>query len=169
MAENKDTVTRVLDSVVLADFIAHDDNKAIAGEFKDAQEVKDDSGRVISLVGKNLRADITTVKTKVEDKSYDAEYVLVSARTIEGAALLTNGNVDETFKKSDDDKEREAPSVVKYFNQGFGVLARNATAARIKVKVEGPDKALLAAAKDLAKAKGWSVEKALERIKSLND
>ena len=165
---NDDKATRVLEPASIADFLAVKDNENIAKELVDATEVKD-GDRVIALVGKNIRLDIQTANTKVEDKKFDAEYVAVSAITLEGAALLMSGVVDETFKGEGEDK-REAPSVVKYFNQGFGILGRNAAAARIRTKVEGPDKAIMQAAKGLARAKGWEgeegLQKALARIRA---
>ena len=169
MAKTTDEkATRVLDSVSIAEFLSREDNKAYAAELSTATEVKDGE-RVVSLVGKNIRADIQTANTKVEEKKFDAEYVSLSAITLEGAALLMDGVVDETFN-GEGDERREKPSVVKYFNQGFGILARNACAARIRVKVEGPDKAIVQAAKGLAKAKGWEgpegLEKAMARIKA---
>jgi hypothetical protein len=164
---NDEKATRVLEPASIADFLAMESNAAIAKELQGATEVKD-SNRVIGLVGKNVRVDIQTANTKVEEKKFDAEYVAVSAITLEGAALLMDGVVDETYKGEGDDK-REAPSVVKYFNQGFGILGRNAAAARIRTKVEGPDKAIMQAAKGLARAKGWEgpegLEKALAKIR----
>ena len=161
MAKPEVVATRVLDTVSIADFLAAKENEKIAAELNGGTEIKE-GDRVIGLVGKNLRADISTANTKVEDKKFDAEYVAVSAVTLEGAALLMAGVVDETYKGEGDDK-RESPSVVKYFNQGYGILARNACAARIRTKVEGPDKGIMQAAKGLAKAKGWEGEAGLEK------
>lgn len=167
MADDK--VTRVGESVDLVAHLASDKVSAdIKAALAGATEVKE-GDRVIGLVGKDIRADIQLAKTSVEDKAYESEYVALSAITLEGASVLMSGVVDETFKGEGDEK-KEVPSVVKYFNQGFGILARNACAARVRVAVEGPDKALTQAAKALARAKGWTGEegfqKALARIKA---
>lgn len=162
MAKTTDEkATRVLEPVDLREWLGKDDNKRFVEALTGAAEVKDGE-RLVGLVGKNIRADIQTANTKVEDKKYDAEYVSVSALTIEGAALLMSNVIDETFE-GEGDERREKPSVVKYFNQGYGILARNAAAARIRVKVEGPDKALVQAAKGLARAKGWEGEEGFQK------
>lgn len=166
--KTEDKATRVLEPASIADYVASEAGQKLAAELNGATEVKD-GDRVIALVGKNVRLDIQTANTKVEDKKFDAEYVAVSAITLEGAALLMGGVVDETYTGEGDDR-RESPSVVKYFNQGFGILGRNAAAARIRTKVEGPDKAIMQAAKGLARAKGWEgeegLQKALARIRA---
>jgi hypothetical protein len=177
MAKTVVTPVRVLEPVDLSAWLASEDGKKYNSVLQGATEIKD-NGRLVGLVGQHVRVDILAAKTKVEaqedgkavEKSYDAEYVSLSARTIEGASMLMGDVVDETFE-GEGDERREKPSVVKYFNQGFGILARNACAARIRTNVEGPDKQLLNAAKSLAKARGWEgdagIEKALARIKAL--
>lgn len=142
----------------------------VAEELKDATEIKDDNGRVIGVQSANLVAQILSANTKVEDKPYTAEYVGLSAKTVDGALILMDGVADTGLMETDKDgkdTDVEKPSVAKYFNQGYGILARNAAAARIRTLVEGPDKALMAAAKDLARAKGWSVEKAFAKVKAM--
>lgn len=173
MSETKETVTTVLQPVDLNAWLAEKDNAHVAELLKDGENVTDKDGRVIGRVGAHARVDIQRANTKVAEKKFDAEYVAVSAITMEGASILMGGIVDETFKGEGDDK-REVPSVIKYFNQGFGILARNACAARIRVNAEGPDKALLQAAKQLAKAKGWDysegsegLAKALAKVRAL--
>lgn len=143
---------------------------AVHAALANGTESKDESGRVVAIDGSGIRASIEVANTKVEvskdgkaeTRKYDGEYVALSALTVEGALLLMADVADITVK---DDKE--IPSVAKYFNQGFGILARNAAAARIRSKVEGPDKALISAAKDLARAKGWTFEKAFARVKAM--
>lgn len=170
MAETKNAPIRMLEPADIRVELAKDSNAHLADAFKDAQEVKDSDGRVISLVGKDIRADILTATMKSDDKQYDAEYVAIAARTVEGAVTLLKGSMDETFE-GEGDERKEKPSVVKYFNQGFGILARNGTAAKIRAKLEGPDKALMSAAKAFARARGWEgeegVAKALAKIKAL--
>lgn len=167
MAEK--TVTRKLSPVDLTAWKGDSDTpEAIRNHFANAQTVTE-NGRIVALVTPSLRADIALAKVGVEDSDYDAEYVALSALTVEGAALLMSDVVDVTYKDTDDGK-KELPSVMKYFNQGFGILARNACAARIRTAVEGPDKALIQAAKALARAKGWTgdegLAKALAKVKA---
>lgn len=170
MAEN--TAIRMLDSVDIRAFLAKEDNAHLVESFNGAEEVKDANGRVVSLVGKNLRADILLATAKSDDKQYEAEYVSVTARTLEGADALLKGSIDENFE-GEGDERREKPSVMKYFNQGFGILARNNCASKIRAKLEGPDKALMTAAKALARARGWEgdagLAKALAKVKALNE
>ena len=128
-------------------------------------------GRVTGVHGKSIHADIEIANVKVNEKPYNAEFVALRAVDIDGAMALMDGVLDYTEKTNDKGETRETPSVVKYFNQGFSILARNATAARIKTNVEGPDVALLASAKKLAQAKGWvgeeGIQKALAKVKAI--
>lgn len=156
-------------------------SNAVAEELKSATEVlardidKDSvtPDRVVALKTDNLVAQILTAQTRVkadkdekEGKLYSTEYVNLGARTVAGSLIIMDGIADTEQYASDKDKAEgnELPSVAKYFNQGYGILARNAAAARIRTLVEGPDKALEAAARDLARAKGWSIEKARAKV-----
>ena len=141
-------------------------SQAVANELEDATEIKDEAGRVIGLKSDNIVAEILSANTKIDNVTYTDEYVGLRAITAEGMSLLLDGKMDVTFE-GEGSEAREVPSVAKYFNQGFGILGRNAAAARIRTKVEGPDKALEAAARDLARAKGWTFDKALAKIKAM--
>ena len=136
--------------------------------------------RVMVIRGKDIEARIEIASAKIDEKTYRDEYVTLFARTLKGTQILMEdiGSVSyaDTFDKNGNPEkiyqiptgsvnEKELPSVAKYFNQGFGILARNSAAARVRSKVEGPDKALQSAARDLMRARGWSFEKAYAKIK----
>jgi hypothetical protein len=128
-------------------------------------EMRNDAGRLIGLKSKHVIAEILNANTKIDETMFTDEYVNLRARTSNGAKMLMDG-VAELVEDSEGN-ETSDPSVCKYFNQGYGILARNAAAARIRTKVEGPDKALEAAARDLARAKGWTFDKAFDKVKRM--
>jgi hypothetical protein len=129
-------------------------------------EVKDGAGRVSALETEHVTATIEVAKIKIEEKPYDMEYASLTAKTALGRLLLCDGVDDITFKGEGEEK-REVPSVTKYFNTAFSQNARNAASARIRSKVEGPDKALASAAKKLAGVWGITVEQAAAKIKAM--
>lgn len=148
--------------------------------FENAKEVKvEGSDRVMGLETPDILAQISTIKIKQktegsEEKFYDMEYVEFLAKTATGRLILVPGNNDDiTFVDVVDDngkptgEKEEVASVTRYFNQGFKVLAANAARARLVADIEGPDKALQKSAENLAKARGWTVEKAMAKIKAM--
>lgn len=140
-----------------------------------------DKDRVIAVETDNLVAEVRMVNLtqKIEGQKdgtkYAMEYVGFRAKTILGAMVLAGGKDDQTFETNDKgevikDEEgdaKELPSVTKYFNDGFKVLSNNAARARLTAILEGPDKAIERAAENLAKAKGWSIEKARAKVKAM--
>lgn len=131
-----------------------------------ATEVKDESGRVTQLQYEHVNCSIEVAKLKIDEKPYAMEFVANTARTAYGRLLLCDG-VDDLTIKGEGDEAREVPSVTKYFNTAFSQNARNAAAARVRTIVEGPEKALNAAAKKLAQVWGISVEAAAQRIAAM--
>jgi hypothetical protein len=141
-------------------------NEALAN----GKEITDKDGRVIAIETDDLVAEVRQVNLtqKLEgskdDSKFAMEYIGFRAKTVLGAMVLAGGKDDQAFEGEGEDK-REVPSVVKYFNDGFKVLSNNAARARLVGILEGPEKAIEKAAENLAKAKGWSIEKARERVK----
>jgi hypothetical protein len=138
-----------------------------------ATEVKDKDGRVTALETPDIVAQISLSRIKqktegsTEDSTYEMEYVEFLAKTATGRLILVPGNNDDLTYEGEGDDRTEVPSVTRYFNQGFKVLAANAARARLVGILEGPDKAMLKAAENLAKAKGWTVEKAMQKVKAM--
>jgi hypothetical protein len=147
-------------------------SNALSEALANGTEVKDDNGRLIAIETPDIVAEVRQVNLtqKIEGQKegtqYAMEYVGFRAKTVLGAMVLAGGKDDQTFE-GEGDERREVPSVVKYFNDGFKVLSNNAARARLTAILEGPDKALERAAEQLAKAKGWSIEKARERVKAM--
>ena len=137
--------------------------------IKDGTETKDDKGKVIKIVSDAYTLTVETAKRRIpatkDGKPYEMEYANLLPNTAEAALPLVDNNLDVTIVKTDKGEDDEKPSVIKYFRQGYGMLARNNASARIAAKVEGPEKALEQAVKALIKAKGWSEEKARAKAK----
>lgn len=131
-------------------------------------EIKDESGRVTQVQYEHVNATIEVAKLKIDEKPFAMEFVALTARTAYGRLLLCNGVDDITFEGEGEEKS-EVPSVTKYFNTAFSQNARNAAAARVRTIVEGPEKALNAAAKKLAQVWGISVEAAAAKIAAMAD
>lgn len=129
-------------------------------------EIKDEAGRVVGLQTEHINSTIELAKLKLDEKPYSMEFVSNTARTAYGRLLLCNG-VDDLTVTGEGDEQREVPSVTKYFNTAFSQNARNAAAARVRTIVEGPEKALGAAAKKLAQVWGISVEAAAAKIAAM--
>lgn len=133
---------------------------AIATELLAGTEGKDDKGRVTSLSSDNWTLTIELAKRKVpatkDGVLYEQEYASLLPLTADAAVTLMDGNLDVTK----DDKGVETPSVLKYFRQGYGMLARNNAGAAIASLIEGPEKARERTILSLMKAKGWTREKA---------
>ena len=145
---------------------------SVYADIKDGERTKDKDGRVIAIVSKEYKLNIKLANRKIavgkEKKLFDKEYAELLANVGEACAMLVGGNVDITVTKDKDGKETEQPSVTKYFNQGFGMLARNNASASIAAEVEGPAKGTEQAIKGLMRSKGWSYEKAKQRLAELD-
>lgn len=138
---------------------------AFASLSKGKETSKD--GRVTEIRSDDYTLTIEVAKRKVpatkDGKLYEAEYASLLPLTGEAATTLVDGNLDTTVDKDGS----ELPSVVKYFRQGYGMLARNSAGAAIATLIEGPDKAREQAIKNLMKAKGWDYDKAKAKVELL--
>ena len=113
----------------------------------------------------HILADIGLVRRK----ETGMQYIRLTAKTAEGCAILSNGNVEPRFVEKDGEQfdETKGDNVVDHYNYGKDLKVRNLLTQRLAALVEGPDKALDAAAKNLAKAFNITLEQAREKIKSL--
>lgn len=134
---------------------------------KHGKETKDKDGRITAIASQDYSLTLEIAKRKVpatkDGKLYEAEYASLLPLTGEAATTLVDGNLDTTVDKDGN----ELPSVVKYFRQGYGMLARNSAGAAIATLIEGPDKAREQAIKNLMKAKGWDYDKAKAKVELL--
>ena len=129
--------------------------------------------RIMSITSPNFTLAIEIAKRRIpankkDGKPYEMEYASLLPNVIEACAQLVEGNTDITFTKDKDGKETEAPSVTKYFRQGFGMLARNNASAEIAREVEGPAKGIEQAIKGLMRSRGWTYEKAKAKLAAMD-
>lgn len=151
-----------------AEFVKADEGKEQTAIQKYLSEnagtpVTDEAGRVTALKTEHILSSIEVAKLKIDEKPFAMEFVANTALTAYGRMLLCNGVDDLTV----DAEGNEVPSVTKYFNTAFSQNARNAAAARVRTIVEGPEKALNAAAKKLAQVWGITVEAAAAKIAAM--
>ena len=139
----------------------------VAAELEAGEVTKDDKGRIIAIKSPNYTLTVEVAKRKVpatkDGKLYEAEYASLLPLTAEAATDLMDGKLDVTIDKDGN----ESPSVVKYFRQGYGMLARNSAGAAIAAKIEGPEKAREAAITKLIKLKGWDRAKAEKKYDAM--
>lgn len=105
----------------------------------------------------------------VRRKEAGMQYLKLQAKTAEGCAIISNGNVEPRFKDVDGEQvdETDGDNVVNHYNYGKDLKVRNLLTQRLATLIEGPDKALEAAAKNIAKAFNISIEVARERVKAM--
>jgi hypothetical protein len=116
-------------------------------------------------------ADIATALRTVDGKKYTREYLRLKPTTGEGVVAINP--VESTWTKSvdkdgNDTSDFDGPCWVKDFFYGNDLAVKNRMSQRIAVDVEGPDKAMKAAAKNLAKAWGISEEEAEKKIAAMS-
>lgn len=113
----------------------------------------------------HIVADIGLVRRK----ETGMQYIRLQAKTAEGCAILSQGNVEPRFVTRDDKlvDETDGDNVVNHYNYGKDLKVRNLLTQRLAALVEGPDKALDAAAKNLAKALNITVEQARAMVDKL--
>lgn len=162
--------TRIGESVNLIEWAKDAENikdESIRKEVLAGEQKKDDAGRVTSLTSENWTLTLEVAKRKVpatkEGKLYEMEYAALLPRTASAAVTVVENNLDVTLDKDGN----ELPSVLKYFRQGFGMLARNNAGASIASQVEGPEKARERTIVNLMKHRGWSREKAEQKYELL--
>ena len=108
------------------------------------------------------------VKREVEGKKYRKEYLQLVPINYKGMAAIAGG-VETTWAKDEkgDGFDFQGPCAVKDFFYGNDLGAKSRESQRLAVLVEGPDKAKIAAAKNLAKAFGITEEEALKKIEAM--
>lgn len=113
-------------------------------------------------------ARINEVKRKVDSKQYRKEYLQLVPINFRGMHAIAGG-VETTWGKDEkgDDYDFQGPCAVKDFFYGNDLGVKSKESQRLAVLVEGPDKAKLAAAKQLAKAFGITEEEALKKIEEM--
>lgn len=114
-------------------------------------------------------ARINEVTRKVEDTKYRKEYLQLVPINFRGMSAIAGG-VETTWGKDEkgEDFDFQGPCAVKDFFYGNDLGVKSKESQRLAVLVEGPDKAKLAAAKQLAKAFGITEEEALKKIEAMN-
>lgn len=114
-------------------------------------------------------ARINEVTRKVEDTKYRKEYLQLVPINFRGMSAIAGG-VETTWGKDEkgEDYDFQGPCAVKDFFYGNDLGVKSKESQRLAVLVEGPDKAKLAAAKQLAKAFGITEEEALKKIEAMN-
>jgi len=143
----------------------------MGGELDLAAEVGKQSQEVQALIqAGEIIADITAANRTVEGKKYAKQYLRLKPTTARAVLAI---NPVETTWKSEKDKDGkdisdfDGPCWVKDFFYGNDLAVKNKESQRLAVLVEGPDKAKLAAAKQLAKAFNITEEEALKKIEQM--
>lgn len=145
------------------DILETEDGKTTA-EFDKAVAALPESIRQAITDG-HVIADVGLVKRK----DAGMQYVRLQAKTADGCALISGGNLEPKWVKKDDVDvdETNGDNVVNHYNYGKDLKVRNLLTQRLAALVEGPDKALEAAARNIAKAKNISIEAARDLVKTL--
>lgn len=144
--------------------LANDDGKASEAFDSAVAELSEPIRQ--GIANNDIRADIAQVRAGQSIM----DYVRLFALTAEGMAALNEAQIDPpTPKEGEEIDLTGGSSVVGNFNYGYDLHRRNTLSQRLKALAEGPDKYLRKSAEDLAKARGWSFEKALAKVKSLAD
>lgn len=144
------------------------DGKIVAELLKGKQTKGDgkNSDRVMSITSDNWTLTVEVAKRKVpatkDGVLYEQEYASLLPLTAEAATDLMGGKLDVSYKD-----DAEVPSVIKYFRQGYGMLARNSAGANIASQIEGPAKGREAAINKLIKLKGWDRAKAEKKYDAM--
>jgi len=119
----------------------------------------------------DIVADITYANRTVEGKKYKKAYLRLKPTNGRGALAIqpveTTWKV-ETDKDGNDISDFDGPCWVKDFYYGNDLAVKNKVSQGLAVDVEGPDKAMKAAAKNLAKAWGISEEEAVKKIAAMS-
>lgn len=113
-------------------------------------------------------ARINEVTRKVENKKYKKEYLQLVPINFKGMSAIAGG-VETTWGKDEkgDGYDFQGPCAVKDFFYGNDLGVKSKESQRLAVLVEGPDKAKVAAAKQLAKAFNISEEEAMKKIEAM--
>lgn len=116
----------------------------------------------------DIVARINEVNRKVEGKPFRKQYLQLVPTNLAGCMTIAGG-VETSWKtgEGDDPGEFDGASLTKDFFYGNDLGVKSKESQRLAVLVEGPDKAKLAAAKQLAKAFGITEEAALAKINAM--
>jgi hypothetical protein len=143
----------------------------VGGELDLQAEIGKQSEQIQQLIKDGqIIADITAANRTVEGKKYAKQYLRLKPTTARG--VLAINPTETTWKKSadkdgNDTSDFDGPCWVKDFFYGNDLGVKNKVSGQLAVAVEGPDKAMGAAAKQLAKAFGISEDEALAKIKQM--
>lgn len=154
---------------VLAGETVVEEAQLVGGNLDLQAEVAKQSEAVRAAIENgDIIARINEVKRKVDSKQYRKEYLQLVPINFRGMSALANG-VETTWGKDEkgDDYDFQGPCAVKDFFYGNDLGVKSKESQRLAVLVEGPDKAKLAAAKQLAKAFGITEEEALKKIEEM--
>jgi hypothetical protein len=144
----------------------------MGGELDLATEISKQSAEIQALItSKGIVADITVVKKDIDGKPYTKQYLRLKPTAAPAMLVLAKG-VESTWKEEvdkdgNDISDFDGPCMVKDFYYGNDLAVKNKEGQALSVLVEGPDKAKLAAAKQLAKAWGITPEDALKKIERM--
>lgn len=113
-------------------------------------------------------ARINNVKRNVESKPYRKEYLQLVPTNSKGVFAISGGvETTWTVDPKTGEGDFDGPCLVKDYFYGNDLGTKSKESQRLAVLVEGPDKAKLAAAKQLAKAFNISEAEALKKIEAM--
>lgn len=141
----------------------------VGGELDLQAEIEKQTDAVKAAIqAGDIIARPNEVKRKVKEKQYRKAYLQLVPVNFKGMYALANG-VETTWGKDEkgDDFDFQGPCAVKDFFYGNDLGVKSKESQRLAILVEGPDTAKAAAAKQLAKAFGISVEEAMEKINAM--
>jgi hypothetical protein len=158
--------------IVAGEEVAKEEATLVGGTLDLNTEIAKQTDAVkAAITAGDVVARINNVKRNVESKPYRKEYLQLVPTNYKGMAAIAGGV--ETTWKSEKDKDGndisdfDGPCAVKDFFYGNDLGAKSKESQRLAVLVEGPDKAKLAAAKQLAKAFNISEAEALKKIEAM--
>lgn len=157
MAKNKNVVAEVAEQGIL-----------MGGNLDLQTEVSKVSDAIRKAIQEgNVVARINEVTRKVGDKKYRKEYLQLVPVNMLGVYAINP--VETTWAKDEkgDEFDFQGPCAVKDFFYGNDLGVKSKMSQRLAVDVEGPDNAMKAAAKNLAKAFNISEDEALAKIKAM--
>ena len=139
----------------------------VGGEMDLQAEIAKQSDAIkAGITAGDIVARINDVNRKVEGKPFRKNYLQLVPTNLKGCLALAGG-VETSWKPTDEGGEFDGASLTKDFFYGNDLGVKSKESQRLAVLVEGPDKAKLAAAKQLAKAFGITEEAALAKINEM--
>lgn len=141
----------------------------LVGVFDFDKEVATLSDKIkAEIEAGNVIARKNEVTRKVGDVKYRKEYLQLVPINFKGMSAIANG-VETTWGKDEkgDGYDFQGPCAVKDFFYGNDLGVKSKMSQRLAVDVLGPDTAMKAAAKQLARAFGISEEEALLKVQAM--